>query len=220
VQRRERKMLELAKGIHFPSKSEFCCTPEIKKSEYIKAKEIFDSECENITNGYKIIIQNQKDTGYKYYFEINVDASLLWNLFWDIGDTLFDELNNIYCIYGFKDSEDFELGDYKDKKYIKSVLQKYEYSIVNDGFLSLGIAFDKGIVEEVLIDSFKFLRVFTSQKEKLLSVLEKYNLSEKTDIRFIDEFAVVSETVANQENNVLHPEDIINELNEVFKEKS
>ena len=118
-------------------------------------------------------------------------------------------------LYGLKD-EEMELTDYKPKDCIKSVLEKYKYSIVNDGFLSVGIAFDKEIIEEVFIESFKYLRVYTSQKDKLDAVLEKYNLKENPNLRFIDEFIVCSETVADDSKNVLHPDDIVKALDNAF----
>ena len=186
------------------------------EAKYKAAKKEFDSESKYITNGYNLSV-NEEDVKFKFVYEINIDSSRLWNLFWDIGNALFEEFDNIYCIYGLKD-EEMELTDYKDKSYIKKILEKYKYSIVNDGFLSVGIAFDKDIIEEVFIESFKYLRVFTSQKEKIQSVLAMYNLHEKQDLRFIDEFFVCSETVADAENGVLHPDDIVKKLDKAFNE--
>ncbi len=206
-------MIELAKGIHFPTKEEVCIAPNME-AKYTSAKKDFERNKNNITNGY-MFSENEDYKGFKFAYEINIDASLLWDLFWDIGDTLFEELDDIYCIYGLKD-EEMELTDYKPKDCIKSVLEKYKYSIVNDGFLSVGIAFDKEIIEEVFIESFKYLRVYTSQKDKLDAVLEKYNLKENPNLRFIDEFIVCSETVADDSKNVLHPDDIVKALDNAF----
>ena len=208
-------MIELVKGIHFPTKEEFCSVPNME-ARFATEKERFDIDNKYISNGYTVT-ENEKDTRYKFIYEINIDASRLWSLFWDIGNVLFEELDEIYCIYGLKD-EEMELTDYRDKYYIKKILEKYEYSIVNDGFLSVGIAYDKEIVEEVFIESFKYLRVFTSQRGKIETVLAKYNLPEKQNLKFIDEFIVCSETVADAEKGILQPEDIVKDLNNIFIE--
>ena len=68
-----------------------------------------------------------------------------------------------YCIYGLKD-EEMQLTDYKTKEYVKSVFEKFKYSIVHDGFLSVAISFDKEIVEEVFIEVSNIF-VFTLQKK-------------------------------------------------------
>ena len=104
-------MIELAKGIHFPTKEEVCTVPDYE-AEYEAAKKAFDANKENICNGY--IISESDDPRFKYAYEINIDASRLWDFFWDIGKALFSELDDIYCIYGLKD-EEMQLTDYKTK---------------------------------------------------------------------------------------------------------
>ena len=207
-------MLELPKGIHFPTKEEVCSVPDME-AEYESAKKTFNENKENISNGY--LISESDDPRFRFAYEINIDASRLWDFFWDISQALFGELDDIYCIYGLKD-EEMSLTDYKPKDYIKSVLEKYKYSIVHDGFLSVGVAFDKEIVEEVFIESYKYLRIFTTQKDKVDSVLSKYDLKENPDMRFIDEFIVVSETVSDESKGILHPDDIVDELSKAFEE--
>ena len=206
-------MLELPKGIYFPTKEDVCSVPGME-AEYESAKKAFEENKENITNGY--VISESDDPRFKFAYEVNIDASRLWDFFWDISEAMFGELDDIYCIYGLKD-EEMQLTDYKPKEYIKSVLEKYKYSIVHDGFLSVGVAFDKEIIEEVFIESYKYIRILTTQKNEVESVLAKYDLHENTDIRFIDEFIVASETVEDKSNGILHPDDIVEELSKAFE---
>ena len=206
-------MIELAKGIHFSTKEEVCCVPNME-GQYEAAKKEFDAASKNIVNGY--VVGESDDSRFKYYFEINIDSSKVWDLFWDIENVLFAELDEIYCVYGLKD-EEAELSDYKDKSFIKKTLEKYKFSIVNDGFLSVGIAFDKVIVEEVFIESYKYLKVYTSQFDKIVEILGKYDLKENPNLRFIDEFIVASESMADEEKGIPHADTIVEELRELLK---
>ncbi len=206
-------MIELAKGIRFPTKEEVCCVPNMEK-KYDNEKKIFESDSKKIVNGYTV--SESDDERFKFSFEINIDVSRLRNLFWDIGTALFSELDEIYCIYGLKDSEEMELTDYKNKGLIRKTLEQYKYSFVNDGFLAVGIAFDKEIIEEVFIETYKYIRMYTSQMDKMLEVFNKYDLKEVQDMRFIDEFLVVSESMFDEENGIPHADDIVEELNKIF----
>lgn len=72
-------------------------------------------------------------------------------------------------------------------------------------------------MDEVFITSFKYLQVWTSNKDLLVEVLEDFNLLEQEKLNFIDEFPVVSEVLSTDTiEGIRHYSEVISVIEEEF----
>lgn len=145
----------------------------------------------NIIEGYRInLVNNHK---YTHFLEINVDVDKLWILFEELSRTLIDK--QAFGIVGMFDENPL-ISKQKDKNLILSIFSKYKFELCNDGFLLFGITnVHETNYNEIFVNNYKYIQVWTSNFNLVKKVLDKYNIKEIRNINFIDEFPVASEAL-------------------------
>lgn len=167
----------------------------------------------NIVEGYKLTsVHNEKFT---HYAEVNIDADNVWNLLVSLSNKLLGDI--AYGIIGFKDEKPI-LSDFAYKQNIIDIFKAYKFELTNDGYIQFGIAYyDEATMDEIFITSFKYLQVWTSNKDLLVEVLEDFNLLEQEKLNFIDEFPVVSEVLSTDTiEGIRHYSEVISGIEEEF----
>lgn len=176
-------MYQLPLGIQIPGKDE--ADYKRKDFEHMQQKRAQAK----IIEGYKINKYDNKE--FRYVLEINIDADRIWNLFTTLANTLIRG-EMAYGIIGMKGKEPF-LSRFTLPNHIINLFEKYEFELINDGFLQFGIAMDDGITyNEVFVASYKYIQVWCVNRDAVVSVLNQFNLNEHADLNFIDEFDVAS----------------------------
>lgn len=169
----------------------------------------------NIIEGYKLVeVQGEKFT---HFAEVNIDADNIWNLFISLSDKLIG--NTAYGIIGFKDEEP-TISNFTKKQRIIDILNRYNFELSNDGYIQFGIAYyDESSLNQVFITSFKYLQVWTTDSKELDETLKKYKISEQENLKFIDEFPVVSEALSDDRvRGVRHYSEVRNEIEREFRD--
>jgi len=167
----------------------------------------------NIVEGYKLSeVQNERFT---HYAEVNIDVDNIWNLFVRLSNNLLGD--TAYGIIGFKDEEPI-LSNFADKQKIIDIFKEYKFELTNDGYIQFGISYyDEATMDEIFITSFKYLQVWTSNKNLLVETLDKFNLLDQEKLNFIDEFPVVSEALSTDMiKGVRHYSEVISGIEEEF----
>jgi hypothetical protein len=174
--------LEFPRGIRWPRPEE---VPAAHADAYGRIREA------RITTGFV-----RKATGlggYTDIIEANVHASRLFAVFRDVGEAIIPSA--AAPIVGFK-GEDPLLGPYTTRDAALAVLEPYAEPLQHDGFLEFGIIFQRGgRTEEVFIPNVKFLRIWTSRPDDVVSVLCRHGVPEMPDLQFIDEYPRVSQAL-------------------------
>ena len=199
-------MLKLAIGIRIPDKSEIPATYDFEKIA-------FDRNNSKIEQGYSV---KSSGSGFDYsdYFEVNIHIDQLWDFFWSLTDEIIAD--DCYCVFGIKDS-DYYLSSYFNKNFIKENLEKYRYSLTEDGFLAFGLACqNENGFNEILVESFKYIKIWSNKPDLIKKVLSFHHIEYLPDIAFIDQFPVVSLSLADEEKGIKHSLDIIDELCATF----
>ena len=142
--------------------------------------------------------ENQK---YTHFLEVNIDADKIWDIFAKLVNGVLPNIS--YCILGFKDDSDNDfLGEFMSTDAILEALSEYSYELTNDGYLTFGIAYynDK-ILNEIYVSSFKYLKIWTENIDRVTEILKQFGLEENEKLNFIDEFPICSCALVPGENN-------------------
>ncbi|SHJ96937.1 hypothetical protein SAMN02745163_02953 [Clostridium cavendishii DSM 21758] len=160
----------------------------------------------NIVEGFTI--KEVVGEKFSHYVEINVDVDKIWSLFCSLTRNLINDV--AYGIIGFKEEEP-TLSKFSKLEKIISIFQKYEFELVNDGCLEFGIAnYNENSLNEIFITSFKYIKIWTNNKEGLIDVLNSFEIQEIENLQFIDEFPVVSQALSNSFNKeIRHYSEVI-----------
>lgn len=138
-----------------------------------------------IEAGY--IIHSFEDPAIQMYSEININSLQAWSLFCSLCKRLLPEKS--YCIIGSIDDEILFTSEYLDTGKIIKLFEKFKFYLVNDCHIQFGIA---SVLPEELCEIFvtptKYFRVWTRRADLLEDILEEYNLIQKDDLHFIDEY--------------------------------
>lgn len=168
----------------------------------------------NIVEGY--VLREVKDEKFTHYAEININADKIWDLFVSLSNILIADI--AYGIVGFKDEKPI-LSGFAQKQKILDILYRYKFELSNDGFLTFGMAYyDDFSLNEIYISSFKYFKVWTTNKKGLIEALASFGLSEKRDLNFIDEFPVVSKALSPDKiKGVRHYTQVLDEIYKEFE---
>jgi len=202
-------MLEAPPTIRLPRPDELPNNPEV--FERLKGR-----ENANIVQGYKLSDNTTHDLPFKFYVEINIDNSRLWDLFKALANQLPDNLSCIYNLY----EEEAIFSVYKDKGTILKQLDNYKTELTQDCNLEFGLIYqvdDK--LEEVFVSDSKFLKVWGNNEILFRQLMCDFKLNEILDLNFIDEFPKVVEPLTMFNEKAKRTETIIEELNDFFNPK-
>ncbi|MCR3761927.1 hypothetical protein KYB31_23430 [Clostridium felsineum] len=149
----------------------------------------------NITEGFKIT--EVKGEKFSYYATINIDVDKIWDVFCSLTSSLIDDI--AYGIIGFKDEKPI-LSKFASIERVIEVFRKYKFELTNDGYLQFGIAnYDDNSLNEIFVTSFKYMTIWTNNKEQLVETLNSFGIRQVENLQFIDEFPVVSEALTAKE---------------------
>lgn len=202
-------MLEAPPTIRLPRPDELPNNPEV--FERLKER-----ENANIIEGYKFSATSTHDLPFKFYVEVNIDNSRLWDLFKALTNLLPDNLSCIYNLY----EEEAIFSAYIDKNLLLNQLDNYKTELTQDCNLEFGLIYqsdDK--LEEVFVSDSKYLKVWGNNEIDFRQLMNDFKLNEISDLNFIDEFPKVVEPLTMFNEKAKRTETIIEELNDFFNPK-
>lgn len=139
------------------------------------------------------VIKPSEDERYSWYAEINVDAPKLWALFHDLCTGLLRPVATFWA--GDKDDGPaLVTSALRDE--LLDILEPLAYQLGHDGTLQFGLVCERiDSVYEVFVAPTKHLKVWTSDRARLLSILERHGLPVVDRLSFLDEFPRVTTTL-------------------------
>jgi hypothetical protein len=202
-------MLELPKTIRFLNKDEIPNNPSaLQRWEECKTA--------NIVQGYTL--KYNKDNpenelmGFKFYAEINIDNSNLWNLILALSETLPDIAALLFGHIDF----DLNYGNYEDRKGVVEFITKYKNELAQDAFINIGLIYndDESLVE-IFIDESKYVKYWGIDEFFFRTLMNDFGLQEFENLEFIDEYPKVREVLTRFDENAVDSKKLI----EIFSEK-
>ncbi len=201
-------MLESPPTLRLPRLDELPNNPEV--FDRLKKR-----ENANIVEGYKISNNITEDLSYKFYVEININNSRLWDLFKAIASQL---PNNLSCIYNLFEEETI-FSSYMDKFIILKQLETFKTELTQDCNLEFGLIFHSdNFLEEVFVSDSKYLKVWGNNEKEFRKLMNDFGLNEITDLNFFDEFPKVIEPLTMFNKTAKGTETVIEELNSLFNQ--
>lgn len=167
----------------------------------------------NIVEGYKILLNDNTESAFRFYAEINVDNSKLWKLTLELINELPDE---VALIFNHIDT-DPNYGKYVSKSKTLEFLKKYRTEISSDTFIDIGLIFHSDSeLMEIFIPSSKYIMFWGIDQESFLEIMNGFNLKEVCGIEFVDEYPKVKEPLRLFKDNITDSVDFIERLKEEF----
>jgi hypothetical protein len=168
----------------------------------------------NIVEGFTLQNNSLHEQPFKFYSEINIDNSKLWDLFKAFLVQFPDEIS---FIFNHIDAETATFSPYKDKFEILNVISPYELELTQDGFLEFGIMFHAtDYFEEVFIKKSKYLRYWGTHLGKFKEIMDSFSLTQIDDLNFIDEFPLVTEPLQKHNSDTISTDDLLRHLNDTL----
>jgi len=201
--------LELPKTIRLLNRDEI-------PGNHLILKRWEESKTANIVQGYTFRLNENnaenKSIGFKFFSEINIDNSNLWNLIIALSETL---PNVTAVLFGHIDF-DINYGNYEEKTAILEFITQYKKELTLDAFICFGLIFndDKSLVE-IFIDESKYIKYWGVDENFFRETMNDFGLKETEDLEFIDEYPKVRNVLTGFDENVIDSKTLI----EIFSEK-
>ena len=152
------------------------------------------------------------DIPFKFYSEININYSRLWELIISLTD-LLPEVSAL--IIGHSDSEP-NYGNYIDKIDLINNLTKFKIELVEDTFMEWGIIYnDNETLTEIFITDSKYIKFWGVNSNRFKEIMRKFDLEQIDDLEFIDEYPKVREPLRLFNDSITDTNDMINELKKI-----
>lgn len=166
----------------------------------------------NIVEGFTLRNNHSHEQPFKFYSEINIDNSKLWDLFKTFLVQFPDEIS---FIYNHIDAETATFSPYKDKFEILNGISPYELELTQDGFLEFGILFHTNdYFEEVFIKKAKYVQYWGTHLGKFKEIMDCFSLIQIDDLNFIDEYPLVTQPLQMLNADALSTDDLLRYFNE------
>lgn len=172
----------------------------------------------NIIEGFTLRENTSHEQPFIFYCEINIDNSKLWQLFQAF---LLQFPDEVYFIYGHKDTDTPICSPYKDKFEILNILSPYETELTQDGFLKFGIAFHSDdYYEEIFIMPAKYVQYWGTHPEPFEKIMQSFSLTLVDGLNFIDEFPLVTESLQLHNVDTTMTDDLLDYFESIFRPKT
>lgn len=153
--------------------------------------------------------EEHKKLPFKFYSEININNSRLWDLIIALTDLLPDVSS---LIIGDSDSEP-NYCDYIAKIDLIENLSKFKTELTKDAFLEWGIIYnDKEVLTEIFVPDSKYIKFWGVDIDGFKTIMTKFDLNQVDDLEFIDEYPNVREPLRFIESSIMDTNELINEF--------
>ncbi|HEY8783861.1 MAG TPA: hypothetical protein VIM16_19690 [Mucilaginibacter sp.] len=106
-----------------------------------------------------------------------------------------------------------------DKYELINILEPYAVELTQDGFLEFGIIYnDEKYLEEIFIKRAKYIQYRGVNETDFLTIMEKFDLYPCENLKFIDEFPLVAESLKMHNSNARGTDEVIENFNNIFLE--
>ncbi|RSK42277.1 hypothetical protein [Hymenobacter perfusus] len=198
--------LEIPKAIRLATKS------EVPRAYW---KKVDAGQAAAFVEGFVLTGVEDPEQLFRFYAEVNVNNSRLWEVLVDLAAMLPDRCACIFCWY--EDADDVIHGEYQDKTLVLEELASLNKELVQDCYLEFGLIYnDEKTLVEVYVAESKFIKVWGVNKEHFESIMKKHNLPAHEEMHFVDEFPKVVVPFTSLDTEARPTEEILDLLKEVF----
>lgn len=202
------KPLELPPTIR-TARADEVTTPNEEILKRLKAREEA-----SIVEGYRLQQNPAAEAPFRFFSEINIDNSRLWDLFRALVNTMPAE---VCLIYAHIDDEQPAYGRYMPQQEMLASLSAYQLELTQDGFLEFGVIYqDEKQLQEVYVKKAKYLQYWGVDEASFQKVMQVFGLREIEELHFIDDFPLATEPLKVHHPEARDTEEVLKGLQEAF----
>jgi hypothetical protein len=166
-----------------------------------------------IREGYTLQHNPSTDVPFRFFSEINIDNSRLWDLFTALAASMPQELS---LIYGHID-EGPTYGRYLPKQELLEGLAPYRLELTQDGMLETGLIYqDEARLEEVFIRRAKYLQFWGVDEAAFRHLMQSFGLEQVEGLSFMDDFPLATEPLKQHRPEARETDEVLKELGARF----
>jgi hypothetical protein len=193
--------LKLPSTLTFPSRDEAPKHFDIDAADARRA-------AARIEPGY-VVSAGAADKPFAFYARCNVDTDRLWDAFEAFAGDLPDVVGTIL---GCKDAKP-QLLPYSARAGVVAHLRVYRRELTRDPFLEYGLIHQvDGRTEEVFVPAAKYVRLWGNDLVRFRATAARLGLDEIADLRFVDEFPLISHSLHFLEPEALPFTEVLEDL--------
>ena len=169
----------------------------------------------NFVEGFVLTEVADPEQLFRFYAEINVNNSRLWELFTHLATILPDVCACLFCLY--EDADNITSGKYQDKELTLAVLNSVQKELVGDCYLEFGLIYnDEATLIEIYVAESKFVKVWGVDRQHFEQIMAQHGVLEFEEMRFVDEFPKVVVPLTTLDIEAKSTEKIIDLLEKAF----
>ncbi|GAB3227026.1 hypothetical protein GCM10027346_09920 [Hymenobacter seoulensis] len=150
---------------------------------------------------------------FRFYAEVNVNNSRLWELLLDLAAMLPDVCACLSCPY----QGEVTYGDYQDKDLTLAMLGSLQKELVEDCRLEFGLIYnDEEALIEIYVAESKFIKVWGVDRQHFEQLMNQHSIPEFEEMRFVDEFPKVVVPLTTLNAEAKSTEEVIDLLTNAF----
>ena len=122
---------------------------------------------------------------FRFYAELNVNNSRLWELFTHLAAMLPDVCACLFCPY----EDDVTYGEYQDKELILAILNSLQKELTEDCRLEFGLIYnDEASLMEIYVAESKFVKIWGVDQQHFERIMAQHGIPKLEKMHFVDEF--------------------------------
>ncbi|HEX8505448.1 MAG TPA: hypothetical protein VF630_08780 [Hymenobacter sp.] len=150
---------------------------------------------------------------FRFYAEVNVNNSRLWELFTHLAAMLPDVCACLFCAY----EGDVTYGEYQDKEIILAVLDSLQKELSEDCRLESGLIYnDDAALIEIYVAESKFVKIWGVDQPHFERIMGQYGIPKFEEMRFVDEFPKVVVSLTTLDAEAKSTEEVLDLLEKAF----
>ncbi|SOD14695.1 hypothetical protein [Pedobacter xixiisoli] len=182
-----------------------------KTNNYIDR--IIDSKTAKIIEGFTFQENTEHKLPFSFFSEINVDNSQLWKVFKALTLSYEEEIS---FIFNHVDAEP-NYSEYCDKYEVLNKIEDYQVELSQDGFIEFGVIYhDDDKLKEAYVKKAKYIQFWGNDKDEFLEIMHQFSLYQIDDLKFIDDFPLVTESLYSSNPNTIRTEKLLETFRNIF----
>jgi hypothetical protein len=152
---------------------------------------------------------------FRFYAEVNVNNSRLWELFTQLATMLPDVCTCLFCQH--ENADDVTSGEHQDKELTLATLNSMQRELVGDCYLEFGLIYsDETTLIEIYVAESKFVKIWGIDQPHFEQIMAQHGISKFEEMRFVDEFPKVVVPLTTLDAEAKSTEEILDLLETAF----
>ncbi|MBX0290639.1 hypothetical protein K3G63_09335 [Hymenobacter sp. HSC-4F20] len=171
------------------------------------------SQAANFVEGFVLSEVENPEQLFRFYAEVNVNNSRLWEVLTDLVTMLPDVCA---CIFG-PPGDDVTYGEYQEKELVMAVLGSLQKELTQDCFLEFGLIYnDEDVLIEFYVAESKYVKVWGVDQQQFRQLMKQHGIPEFEEMRFVDEFPKVRVPLTSLDTEARPTGEVISLLRKAF----